>query len=143
LPGGKAGARTFQAKTGEAVEDDLGEIVPVADQIGEDANEQRFLDQPGDDVVVGTPGPEQCRQRYVDDDQRGSNEGDLATEQAEAAVDIAGENTQKVVDDAGAAHGSLSPVLMRSGGHRRPAEEPVAVLGPGGEAAGIVHGGLA
>ena len=42
---GKAGARTFQAKTGETVEDDLGEIVPVADQVGEDTNEQRLLDQ--------------------------------------------------------------------------------------------------
>ncbi len=40
-------------------------------------------------------------------------------------------------------HGSLSPVLMRGGGHRRPAEKAVAVLGPDGEATGITHGGLA
>ena len=140
---GDAALARLQAEAGEALEDDAGEIVPVADDVGEDTDEQRLLHQPGDDVLVRAPGPEECGQRHVDDDQRGGDEGDLAAKQAEAAVDVTGENTQKVVDDAGAAHGSLSPVLMRGGGHRRPAEEPVAVLGPGGEAAGIVHGGLA
>src|SRR5690606_10089986 len=60
----------------------------------------------------------------------------------ETAVDIAGEDTEEIVDDAGAAHGSLVPVLKRDGGHRRPAEEPVTALGPSGKAAGIIHGSL-
>ena len=68
IGGGKAGARTFQAKTGEAVEDDLGEIVPVADQVCEDTDKKRLLDEACDDVVIRTPGPEECGQRHVDDD---------------------------------------------------------------------------
>ena len=32
-------------------------------------------------------------------------EGDLAAEQAEAAVDVAGEDFEETVDDAGAVHG--------------------------------------
>jgi hypothetical protein len=74
----KAGAARLQAEAGEAVEDDAGEIVPVADDVGEDADEQRLLDQARDDVVIGAPAPEQRGQRHVDDDQRGGDERDFA-----------------------------------------------------------------
>jgi hypothetical protein len=63
----------------------LGEIVPVADDIGEDTDKDRLLHQARDDVVVGAPGPEQGGERHVDDDQRRGDEGNLAAEQAKAA----------------------------------------------------------
>ena len=90
-----ARAGGLQAEAGKALEDDRGEAVPVADDVGEDADEQRLLDQAGDDVLVGAPGPEQRGERHVDDDQRGGEEADLAAEQAEAAIDVAGEDLQK------------------------------------------------
>ena len=86
---GKAGARRHEAEAGEAVEDDAREVVPVGDDVGEDADEQGLLHQPRDDVVIRAPGPEQRGERHVDDDQRGGDEGDLAAEQAEPAVDVA------------------------------------------------------
>jgi hypothetical protein len=82
LPGRRSAvvnpARRLEAEAGEALEDDAGEVVPVADDVGEDADEQRLLDQPRDDVLVGAPRPEQRRQRHVDDDQRGRDERHLA-----------------------------------------------------------------
>jgi hypothetical protein len=101
---GEARAGRLQAEAGEALEDDAGEIVPVADDVGEDADEQRLLHQPGDDVVIRAPAPEQGGERHVDDDQRRGDEADFAAEQAEAAVDVAGEDLEEMVDDAGAAH---------------------------------------
>src|SRR5690606_6616923 len=81
----------------------------------EDADEDGLLHQPGDDVVLGTPGPEQGGERHVDDDQRGGDEGDLAAEQAEARIDIAGEDSQELVDDAGSAHLSYRPLSAVDG----------------------------
>src|SRR3546814_1217602 len=92
------------AEPGEALEDNLREAVPVADDVGEDADEHGLLDQPRDDVVVGAPGPEQGRERHVDDDQGGRDERDLAAQQPEAAIAVAGEDLEKAVDDAGAYH---------------------------------------
>src|SRR6516165_11495540 len=62
----------------------------------------------GEDVFVGAPRPEEARQRHVDHDQGGCQERDLAAEQAESAVDVAGEDLGKAVDDAGV-HRSRSP----------------------------------
>ena len=45
--------------------------VPVADDVGEDADEERLADEARDDVVVGPPGPEERGERDVDDDERG------------------------------------------------------------------------
>src|SRR5262249_46240910 len=84
--------------------DNAGEIVPVADEISEDAREQRFLHQSRDDVVVAAPRPEQRCQRDVDGDQRGGDEGHLGLKQPESAVDILGENPKETIDDAGATH---------------------------------------
>ncbi len=78
IGGGEARAAGLEAEAGEAFEDDAGEVVPVADDVGEDADEQGLLDQARHDVVVGAPGPEQRRKRHVDDDQRCGDEGDLA-----------------------------------------------------------------
>ncbi len=86
---GHAGPGGFQAKPGKTLEDDAGEIVPVADQPGEDADEQRLLGEPGDDVLISGPAPEDRRQRDVDGGERRGQERDLAAEQAEAGIDIA------------------------------------------------------
>src|SRR3546814_2320955 len=64
------------------------------------ADIEDLLDQAVHDVFVGTPGPEQTGQRDVDDDQGGGEEGDLATEQPEPAVDVAVEGVEEAVDDA-------------------------------------------
>src|SRR3546814_20978788 len=89
---------------GEALEDDAGEVVPVADKVGEDADEQRLLHPAGHDVVVGAPTPEERRERHVDDDQGGGDEGDFDAEETEATVDGPGEDLDDTVDDDGAAH---------------------------------------
>src|SRR3546814_12323051 len=53
----------FEAETGEAFEDDTGQVIPVPDQVSEHADKERLLDQACEDVVVGAPRPEQCRDR--------------------------------------------------------------------------------
>src|SRR3546814_4498543 len=62
------------------------------------------------------PISEQTGQRDVDDDQGGGEEGDLATEQPEPAVDVAVEGVEEAVDDADVVHVS-GPARMRK---RRP-----------------------
>ena len=47
--------RRLQAEAGEGLEDDAGEVVLVADDEGEDADEERLLDQAREDVLVGAP----------------------------------------------------------------------------------------
>src|SRR3546814_639023 len=89
-----AGAAGLQTETGEAVEHDAGERGEIADDEGEKADIEDLLDQAVHDVFVGTPGPEQTGQRDVDDDQGGGEEGDLATEQPEPAVDVAVEGVE-------------------------------------------------
>src|SRR5262249_11708299 len=91
-----------------------------ADEIGEGANEQRLLNEPGNNVLVCAPGPEQAGQREVDGGKRGRQESDFAAEQPEATIDIAREDFQKPIKDSGAAHWSIhSAVLELSGGLRR------------------------
>src|SRR3546814_7421913 len=71
------------AETGEAFEDDTGQVIPVPDQVSEHADKERLLDQACEDVVVGAPRPEQCSQGYVDDDKCGRDEGHFAAEEPE------------------------------------------------------------
>src|SRR5208282_5531453 len=96
-------------KPRETLEDDAGEAVPVADEIGEDADEERFLHETSDNVLVGAPRPEKRGERHVDDDQRLGDEGDLAAEKAKAAVDVLGEDRKEAIDDACPAHGVTRP----------------------------------
>ena len=138
IGGRKAGAGGQEPQPRETVEDDGGEAVPVGDEPGEDADEEGLFHEAGDDVVIGAPGPEERGQRHVDHDQRAGDEGDLAAQQPETAVDIGGEDPEEGVDDAGAAHGSLAP-----GRHRVAPEETVAGFGPDGETVGIGGRGLA
>jgi hypothetical protein len=52
IRGRKTGARGLQAEAGKAVEDDFGEAIEIADEEGEEADIERLLDQPRDDVLV-------------------------------------------------------------------------------------------
>src|SRR5690606_14571952 len=97
---GKAGARRHEAEAGEALEDDAGEVVPVGNDVGEDADEQGLLDQPRDNVVIRAPCPKERGERHVDDDQGGGDESDFAAEQAKPAVDVGGEYTEEIINDA-------------------------------------------
>ena len=148
-------AAGFDAEAGEGVVDDLGEVVVVADDEGEDADIERFLDQSREDVLVRRHRPEEAGERDVDGDEHAGEPADIALHEAEAGIDVLGEDAQKIVDDAGAAHvayrssdlsaGFGSAALWRGrgalGGRR--GEEAAAVLGPGGFAAGVVLGGHA
>ena len=103
----EAGAAGLQSETRKAFEDDAGEIVPVADDVGEDADKQRLLHKARQNVVTAIPGPEQRGKRHIDDDQCGGEKGDLAAKQAEPGIDVTGENFQETVDDAGTAHAAI------------------------------------
>src|SRR5690606_19757559 len=72
-----------------------------------------LFDQPRDDVVIRAPGPKERGERHVDDDQRRGDEGDLAAEQAEPAVDVGGEDSEEIVDDARVAHGQRASLRSR------------------------------
>ena len=105
---GHAAATGLQAKPGKALKHDASEIREVADDEGESADVERLLDQALQHILIGAPGPEQGSYGHVDDDESGRQEADLTAEQAEAAVDILGEDRQKLVDDAGIIHGCRS-----------------------------------
>src|SRR3546814_11691796 len=67
---GEARTAGLQAELGEALEDDAGEVVPVADKVGEDADEQRLLHQAGHAVVVGAQTPAESRERHRSGERR-------------------------------------------------------------------------
>jgi hypothetical protein len=115
----KSRAGRLQAEAGEALEHDLRERVPVADDVGEDADEQRLLDQPRDDVFVGAPAPEQRGERNVDDDQGRGQKRDFAAQQTEPGIDVAGEDFEEMIDDASAAHQRASAGLLLGAKKRR------------------------
>src|SRR3546814_2383368 len=70
-----------EAETGEAFEDDTGQVIPVPDQVSEHADKERLLDQACEDVVVGAPRPEQCCLGYVYVDMCVRVEGHFAAEE--------------------------------------------------------------
>ena len=111
----RAAAR-LDAEAGEGIVDDLGEVVVVADDEGEDADIERLLDQPGEHVLVGRQRPEQAGERDVDADQNAGEPAHIALHQAEAGIDILREGPEEPVDDAGAAHRRL-PSLRRRRDH--------------------------
>src|SRR5262249_30037297 len=97
----KGRASGLEAEPRERVEDDLGEGVEVADQEGEEADIERLFYKARNHVVIGAPGPEKARKRYVDDDQRGGKKRHLAAEQAKPRIDVAREYFGESVDHAG------------------------------------------
>ena len=123
-------AARLQAEAGEAVEDDGREIVEVGDDEGEEADVEGLLHQALEDVLVGAPGPEQARERDVDDDQRGREIADLALDQAEAGIDVGGEGVEEGVDDADVVH------------RASPLEGVAGAAAPGGVCGGSGRAGL-
>jgi len=75
--GRQAGAGGLEAQARKAFENDAGEAVPVADEVGEHADEERLLDESRDDILVPAPRPEQGSERQIDRGQRGGQEADL------------------------------------------------------------------
>src|SRR5690606_25151057 len=104
---------------GERLEDDAREVVPVADEIGEYADEQRLLDEAGEDVVIGAPAPEQSGECHVDHDESGCKEGNRGASEANPAVDCAVEDLEDMVDDARAAHDATRRPARRGRGSQR------------------------
>ncbi len=88
----------------KALENDTGEIVPVADQVSEHADKQRLLGEPRNDVLVRAPAPEYGRQRNIDRSKRGGEERHFAAEQAKAGIDVPGKNLEETIDNACATH---------------------------------------
>ena len=66
-----------------------------------------FANQAGHDVVLAAHRPEQTGQCYVDGDEQARQRPDMATQQSEAAVDVATEARQELIDDIEIAHGRL------------------------------------
>ena len=97
-------AARLQAEAGERIEDDLGEVVVVADDEGEDADVECLLDQPREHVLVGRHRPEEARERDVDGDQHAGEPAHITLNEAEARIDVLGEDAEETVDNAGAAH---------------------------------------
>ena len=106
LGGGDRAAAGLQAEPGERVVDDLGEIVVVANDEGEDADVEGLLDQPGEHVLVRRHRPEKAGERNVDRDENAGEPAHIALHQAEAGIDVLGEGREETVDDAWAAHGA-------------------------------------
>ena len=84
LRGAHRAATRLDAEPGEAIVDDLREVVVVADNEGEDADIKRFLDQPREHVLVGRHRPEQSRERYVDGNEYAGEPAHVALDQPEA-----------------------------------------------------------
>ena len=146
IGGTEPGAAGLQTKPGETLKDNACERVPVRNDVGEGTDKEGLLDQAREDVVICAPSPEERGQRDVDDDQCGREEGNLAAQQAEPAVDVAGEDLKKTVDDAGATHWFTPPGLRmvpgsgngggsRSRWRRRLDRPKLRLQGPGSAAA--------
>ena len=99
----RAAAR-LDAEAGEGVVDDLGEVVEIADDEGEDADIERLLDQTREHVLVRRHRPEEAGECDVDRDQHAGEPAHVALHETEAGIDILREDAEEVVDDAGAAH---------------------------------------
>ena len=105
---GQAGAARLEAETGETLEDDACERIEIADNESKEADIECLLHKSLEHVLVGALCPEQAGERDIDNDQRCGQEIDLAAEQAEAGIDVAGEDPEEIIDYAAAAHVSLS-----------------------------------
>ena len=97
-----------QAKSGEGIEDDTGEPVEIVQDEGEGADIKDLAQEAGEHIVFTAQCPEQTRQRDVDGNQNAGQEGDIATEQPEPGIDVAGEGIGEPVDDGEVVHHSRS-----------------------------------
>ena len=77
-------ASGLDPEAGERVVNNLSEIVVVGDDVGEDADVERFPDQPGDHVLVRRQYPEETGKRDVDGDEHAGEPADVALDEAKA-----------------------------------------------------------
>ena len=88
------------------MKEDAGELIEVVEDEGEGADVEDLLQELGDDVI-GTPHrPEQPGERHVEGHQDAGQPGHLPAQQAEARVDVLGEDREEAVDDAEIVHGA-------------------------------------
>src|SRR5208283_1120573 len=78
LGGGDRASACLDAKPGKRVVDDLGEIVVVANDEGEDADGEGLPDQPSEHVLVRRHSPEEAGQRDVDGDENAGEPAHIA-----------------------------------------------------------------
>ena len=109
------GPAGFQTKPGKGGKDDVGKALEVVDQEGKEADVEDLADQLGKDVVVARQRPEQAGQGNVDGDQNAGQEGDVAGEHAEPAIDVAAEGFREAVDDGEVVHAVFSRQSFAAG----------------------------
>ena len=98
-----------QPEPRERLEDDVRQGREIAENQGERPDVEDLLEEAADEVVLAAHRPEQAGQRDVDADQHRRQEGDIAPQQPEPAVDVLDEGRKELVDDAKVVHfGSLS-----------------------------------
>ena len=115
---GHTGTGRLESEARKALEDDAREIVPVADQVSEHTNEQRFLGEPRNDVLVSRPAPEYGCKGDIDGGERRRQERHFAAEQAKAGIDVPGKNLEEAVDDTSTTHQRALPWSTPYGGTR-------------------------
>src|SRR5262249_48540246 len=111
----KRGAACLEAEIGEAVEDNPGEVVEIANNEREEADIEGLLDETLHHVFVGAPGPEQPGESDIDDDEGRGQETDVALHQAKAGIDVSREGVEEGVDDADVIHRCGAPVRDGAG----------------------------
>src|ERR1700690_3257876 len=89
--GGHPTTAGLDAEPRERTEDDLSERVEPAEDQRERADIEDLLKEATDDIVLAAKRPEQAGKRDVDADQHRRQEGDIAVQQPEPAVDVADE----------------------------------------------------
>jgi len=72
-----------------------------------------LLDEAADHVLLAAHRPEQAGERDVDADQGRSQEGDVAAQQPEPAVDVADEGLQEPIDDVEVVHKEILEMKPR------------------------------
>src|SRR5262249_6078217 len=97
------------------VEDDTCEPIEIPDQEREEADVQRLPDQPCDDVLVGSERPKQAGERNVERNQCRRQKSHVASEQAEAGIDVGGKDLKEAIDDASPLHRQRPSELVCGG----------------------------
>ncbi|CRO54230.1 hypothetical protein PAERUG_P1_London_28_IMP_1_04_05_01842 [Pseudomonas aeruginosa] len=111
----RAGCR--QAQPGEGAEDDAGQPVEVADDVGKGTDVEHLADQLRHHVLALAGGvterPVEPGNRHIDRYKRGGQVGDFPLQQPESRVDVAREGIEEAVDDRDIVHGASSLTTTR------------------------------
>ena len=111
--GGELVLRRMQTEACEGTEDDVGKACKIIQDQREDADIKDLPQETAQHIAL-LHRPEETGQRDVDADQDRGQEGDIALQQSEAAVDCLGEGFHEPVDDAKIVHAARSsPLTLR------------------------------